>query len=51
MTKENTLRLDDRIFIAGASGMAGSSIVRSLRKKGYGNENNNIKLLTPKRQD
>ena len=36
----------DRIFIAGASGMAGSAICRALRRKGYGNSSENNELLT-----
>ena len=39
------LRTDDRIFVAGHRGMAGSSIVRCLKKRGYGN------ILTVCRQD
>ena len=28
---------NDRIFVAGARGMAGSAIVRALKRNGYGN--------------
>ena len=38
----------DKIFIAGSTGMAGSAIVRSLQKYGYGK---NGELLTPNRQE
>ena len=39
--------LDDRFFIAGANGMAGSAITRSLITAGYGNSKNGGSLLTP----
>ncbi len=45
------IKLDDKIFIAGASGMAGSAIYRSLKKKGYGNKIYGGALLTPSRTD
>ena len=48
---ENYLQRDDRIFIAGATGMAGSAIVRKLKEKGYGNQKYNGKLLTPTRKE
>ena len=51
MTNKNKIQLNDRIFVAGATGMAGSSIVKSLIRKGYGNEMKNGKLLTPNRQE
>ncbi len=41
------ISLDDKIFIAGASGMAGSAITRQLIKKGYGNTQFGGKLFTP----
>ena len=41
----------ERIFIAGAHGMAGSSIKRSLLKMGYGQNANNGIILTPSRRD
>lgn len=42
---------EDKIFIAGSTGMAGSAIVSSLRKKGYGLKNKNGILLTPNRKE
>jgi len=39
------IRPEDRIFVAGHRGMAGSAIVRCLQKRGYGN------ILTVSRQD
>ena len=41
----------DKIFVAGANGLAGSSIVRSLKKYGYGNKQLGGELLTPTRKD
>ena len=38
------IKFDDKIFIAGASGMAGQAIKRNLIKSGYKN------LLTPPRK-
>ena len=40
----------DRIFIAGARGMAGSAINRALTRKGYGDPTQGGKLLTPTRK-
>ena len=48
-----TLRLihpSDCFFVAGARGMAGSAIVRALRRNGYGDPVQGGKLLTPSRQ-
>ena len=42
---------NDRFFVAGARGMAGSAIVRALRHKGYGDTNQGGVLLTPNRQE
>ena len=42
---------DDRIFVAGANGMAGSAIVRALIKSGYGDKNSYGKILTPSRNE
>ena len=41
----------DKIFVAGANGLAGSSIIRSLKKYGYGNKKLGGELLTPTRKD
>ncbi len=41
----------DRIFVAGARGMAGSAIVRALRRSGYGDPAKGGELLTPSRQE
>ena len=41
----------DRFFVAGAGGMAGSGIVRALRRSGYGDPVHGGELLTPSRQE
>ena len=49
-----TMRLihpSDRFFVAGARGMAGSAIVRALRRSGYGDPGQGGELLTPSRQE
>ncbi len=43
------ISLSDKIFVAGANGMAGSAICRNLYKKGYGDKNNDGIIFTPKR--
>ena len=48
---QNKINLKDNIFITGASGMAGSAIVRSLRKSGYGKHSNEGKLLIPSHKE
>ena len=45
------IKHNDKIFVAGANGLAGSSIVRSLKKYGYGNKELGGELLTPSRKD
>ena len=41
----------DRIFIAGASGMVGSSIYRVLKESGYGNKDNGGIIFKPTRKE
>ena len=41
----------DRFFVAGARGMAGSAIVRALKRSGYGDPAKGGELLTPSRQE
>ncbi len=48
---EKKISYEDIIFLSGSSGMAGSAILRSLKKAGYGNEKNLGKILTPRRKD
>ena len=45
------IKADDRFFVAGARGMAGSAICRALQDKGYGDEAKGGALLTPTRQE
>ncbi len=42
---------DDRILVAGAHGMVGSSICRELKKYGYGNKNKKGLIFTPTRKE
>ncbi len=48
--KRNFL-LKDKIFVAGAAGMAGSAIVRSLNKNGYGGRDSLGELLIPTKEN
>ena len=43
----NYINKSDKIFVAGARGMAGSSICRALLRAGYGDKKNQGALLTP----
>ena len=45
------IKAEDRFFVAGARGMAGSAICRALQEKGYGDEAKGGALLTPTRQE
>ena len=45
------LLANDRLFIAGSRGMAGSAIVRALKHAGYGDLARGGELLTPARQE
>lgn len=40
---------DERIFLAGSTGMVGSSIYKALKRNGFGNKNLGSKIFTPKR--
>tara|TARA_A100001388_G_scaffold258717_1_gene225447 strand:- start:1445 stop:2449 length:1005 start_codon:yes stop_codon:yes gene_type:complete len=42
---------NDKIFIAGSTGMVGSAIYRSLAKRGYGNKENGGCFFTPTRKE
>ena len=48
---EKLISNDDRIFVAGSKGMAGSAICRKLIEKGYGSKINKGSLLCPTRSD
>lgn len=45
------IKPDDRFFVAGARGMAGSAICRALKDKGYGDGVKGGALLTPTRHE
>tara|TARA_B100000886_G_scaffold340268_1_gene308829 strand:- start:3519 stop:4517 length:999 start_codon:yes stop_codon:yes gene_type:complete len=45
------INFKEKIFIAGSSGMAGSAILKALKRKGYGEPKHNGELLIPKRSD
>ena len=48
---QKKISLSDSIFIAGASGMAGSAIFRALQLKGYGSNKYGGQILTPSRKE
>ena len=45
------INIDEKFFIAGARGMAGSAIHRILLKNGYGDENKDGKIFCPNRKE
>ena len=45
------LRKKDKILLAGASGLAGNSIFKSLKKAGYGQKENGGEILSPNRME
>ena len=45
------ISLNEKIFIAGASGMVGSAIKRALLNKGYGNYQKGGEILSPNRKE
>jgi len=45
------IKAEDRFFVAGARGMAGSAICRALQDKGYGDNAKGGALLIPNRQE
>ena len=48
---EKKISLDEKIFVAGASGMVGSATCRVLHKYGYGSNSNGGKILIPSRKE
>ncbi len=44
------INLNEKIFLAGANGMAGKAIYRSLKRKGYGDANFGGHIFTPRRE-
>ena len=51
MRKKSLINFSERIFVAGASGMVGSSVCRMLNHVGYGNEDYQGKILSPSRNE
>ncbi len=47
---KNLIDLSEKIFLAGAKGMAGSAINRALLANGYGQKKNGGKILNPSRE-
>ena len=45
------ISIEDKIFVAGSTGMAGGAICRTLRQHNYGNIENNGYIFTPKRKE
>ena len=45
MSNLKKINLDEKIFVAGATGMAGSAIIRMLETYSYGLKNNNGEML------
>ena len=48
---KNEINHQERIFIAGSTGMVGSAIYRKLKEKGYGDPDKGGELLIPKRKE
>ena len=48
---QNKILLNERIFIAGAGGMAGSAIYRSFLKHGYGQKFSDGVIFTPQEKN
>ncbi len=48
---QNNMKYHDKIFIAGANGMVGSAIKKSLLKHGYGDLSRGGRILSPTRKD
>ncbi len=48
---EKKINLNDKIFLAGSSGMVGNAVKTSLQKSGYGLKENNGKLLCPSKKE
>ncbi len=45
------IKIDEKILIAGSSGMVGSAINRALLKRGYGNKSTGGEIYTPSRKE
>jgi len=51
MLNSKKINLDERILVAGANGMAGSAITKTLIEEGYGNKNLGGILFTPSKKE
>ena len=51
MNQKNNINLSERIFVAGGTGMVGSSIIRKLKERGYGLKQNMGEILSPDRKE
>ena len=51
MANLKKINVDEKFFVAGATGMAGSAIIRMLETYGYGLKNNNGEILKPNRKE
>ncbi len=51
MNLQKQINLNEKIFIAGSSGMVGSSLFRILKEMGYGQEKNQGKIFTLTRKE
>ena len=51
MNFSKKINLNEKIFVAGASGMVGSAVCRALKKNGYGLKENMGKILKPNRNE
>ena len=49
MKSPKLINLNEKIFVAGSSGMVGSSVCRMLKIAGYGNQAYDGKILCPKK--
>ena len=49
--KTKKINLDEKIFIAGGSGMAGNAIKKILKNNNYGNQRHGGEILTPNRRE
>ncbi len=47
----NKINLEDKIFIAGGTGMVGSAVYREIIRKGYGNKKYNSEIYMPSRNE
>ena len=50
-SKKSNINFGDKIFIAGASGLVGSSLKKLFLNKGYGKIEKGGKILTPNRKE